>query len=227
MHMKPSIIRNFLNNSLIGIVSKHSNNYSYFQSPLYIVLISPIISEFLTKSQLPVWTVYAEKICIPSVSDVKCDTSFAFEMVMFQIIKNFIQYWQPNKHNLTRITARIYCNSNGLNCTSLKLLLCLKQLLQLASNCQKSSFFQLHLVRLAQILHNSSACLLSFCYTELSMMFIIRCQLHSWKLLRKEMLQPEILQSAGLNAGMKQGSSAGNRAIINQETIQFTVYNNT
>lgn len=44
-------------------------------------IIFLIISDYLRKSQLPVWTVYAEKICVPTVSDYKCDAAFAFEMV--------------------------------------------------------------------------------------------------------------------------------------------------
>ena len=39
------------------------------------------LSDHLSSSQLPVWTIYAEKICVPTTSQIKCEASWAFEMV--------------------------------------------------------------------------------------------------------------------------------------------------
>ena len=40
-----------------------------------------LVSDQLSSSQLPVWTIYAEKICVPTTSDLECQASWAFEMV--------------------------------------------------------------------------------------------------------------------------------------------------
>ena len=42
---------------------------------------SSLLSDHLSSSQLPVWTIYAEKICVPTTSDLECQASWAFEMV--------------------------------------------------------------------------------------------------------------------------------------------------
>ena len=42
---------------------------------------SSLVSDHLSSSQLPVWTIYAEKICVPTTSDLECQASWAFEMV--------------------------------------------------------------------------------------------------------------------------------------------------
>ena len=42
---------------------------------------SSLVSDHLSSSQLPVWTIYAEKICVPTTSDLDCRASWAFEMV--------------------------------------------------------------------------------------------------------------------------------------------------
>ena len=42
---------------------------------------SSLVSDHLSSSQLPVWTIYGEKICVRTVSDLECPTSWAFEMV--------------------------------------------------------------------------------------------------------------------------------------------------
>lgn len=43
-------------------------------------------SEYVTKSQLPVWTIFAEKICVPTISEFKCEAAFAFEKVVTIIL---------------------------------------------------------------------------------------------------------------------------------------------
>ena len=47
---------------------------------------SSLVSDHLSSSQLPVWTIYAEKICVPTTSDLECEASWAFEMVSGEMI---------------------------------------------------------------------------------------------------------------------------------------------
>ena len=61
---------------------------------------SSLVSDHLSSSQLPVWTIYAEKICVPTTSQLKCEASWAFEMVSDENIskrserKRKWEHWQ-------------------------------------------------------------------------------------------------------------------------------------
>ena len=51
-----------------------------------------LVSDHLSLSQLPVWTITAEKICVKTISDTGCQASWAFEMVS--------QHWKMTSESL-------------------------------------------------------------------------------------------------------------------------------
>ena len=59
---------------------------------------SSLVSDHLSSSQLPVWTIYAEKICVPTTSDLECQASWAFEMVSQDQRERWLQLEVPRQY---------------------------------------------------------------------------------------------------------------------------------
>ena len=77
---------------------------------------SSLVSDHLSSSQLPVWTIYAEKICVPTTSQLKCEASWAFEMVSGENISkrsereigNIDNFWQLNQPAQSILSRKIF-----------------------------------------------------------------------------------------------------------------------
>ena len=56
---------------------------SYKISLIICSITSPPVAESLSVSEFPVFTMYAEKICLPTISSRHCNQAWAFEIVGF------------------------------------------------------------------------------------------------------------------------------------------------
>ena len=64
-----------------------NNEFTFCIYLIIMTVVEPFsFSEYVTKSQLPVWTIFAEKICVPTISEFKCEAAFAFEKVVTIIL---------------------------------------------------------------------------------------------------------------------------------------------